>query len=733
MSSELQAKFQVSNMSCASCAARVERALADTPGIASATVNLASETAFVHWTDLSETQVAQVMTDAGYPAQLFDAGDKTDHAGEAADQLKRDTWIAAVLTLPVVILEMTGHAIPAMRQWVDASIGREVSWAIQFVLITAVVFWPGRRFLSIGLPALYNRRPEMNALVSIGVLAAWGYSTVSLFAPSLLGAGSAAVYFEAAGVIVTLILLGRYLEARAKGQTGAAIRALMALRPPTARVWNDGVWAEVAHDALTVGARIQVRPGEQVPVDGRVVEGQSYIDESMLTGEAAAVAKAAGDTVVGGTVNGTGALVFEATAVGADTVLARIAQVVEDAQGAKLPIQGLVDRVVSWFVPAVLVIAALAAIIWLTFGPGLTFALVTGVSVLIIACPCALGLATPTAIMVGTGRAAEQGVLFRKGTALQQLSLANVVAFDKTGTLTMGQPEVAAKAFAQGQDETRAMALIGALEALSEHPLSKAICRAAPRVDHRVTDFIAETGLGVSGSVDGHALRVGSVRFIGDIPAALTTQGQAFAERGETAVYAEIDGNVVAVLGIADPIKPSSKPLIDALHAQGIRTAMISGDAEATSRAVAQSLGITEIRAGVLPEGKLQAVRSLRKEGDVLAFVGDGINDAPALAEADIGLAVGTGTDVAIEAADVVLASGDLDRVSRAMQISAATMRIIRQNLFWAFAYNVALIPVAAGVLYPFTGMLLSPMLAAGAMALSSVFVVSNALRLRNA
>jgi len=705
MSSQRHAKFQVSNMSCASCAARVERALADTPGIASATVNLASETAHVNWTDMSETQVAQVMTQAGYPAQVFDAEDKTDHAGDAAQKLKRDTWIAAILTLPVVILEMTGHAIPAVRDWVNTSIGKEASWAIQFVLITAVIFWPGRRFLSIGLPALYHRRPEMNALVSIGVLAAWGYSTVSLFAPDLLGAGGAAVYFEAAGVIVTLILLGRYLEARAKGQTGAAIRALMALRPPTARVWQDGVWTEVAHEALTVGARIQVRPGEQVPVDGTVVEGNSYIDESMLTGEAAAVAKAPGDTVVGGTVNGTGALVFEATAVGRDTVLARIAQVVEDAQGAKLPIQSLVDWVVSWFVPTVLAIAALAAVTWLVFGPGLTFALVAGVSVLIIACPCALGLATPTAIMVGTGRAAEQGVLFRKGTALQQLSQASIVAFDKTGTLTMGQPEVAAKALAEGQDETHVMGLIGALEALSEHPLSKAICRAAPEAKYNVSDFNSETG----------------------------QQGESFAEQGQTAVYAEVDGQTVAVLGIADPVKPSSKPLIDALHKQGIRTAMISGDAETTSQAVARSLGITEVRAGVLPEGKLQAVRSLRKEGDVLAFVGDGINDAPALAEADIGLAVGTGTDVTIEAADVVLASGDLGRVSRAMQISAATMRIIRQNLFWAFAYNVALIPVAAGVLYPFTGMLLSPMLAAGAMALSSFFVVSNALRLRKA
>lgn len=731
MSSELHAKFQVSNMNCASCAGRVERALADAPGIVAASVNLASETASVRWTGLTETQVAQLMTQAGYPAQVFDTEDRSDRAGDAAAQLKRDTWIAALLTLPVVIIEMAGHASPAVHHWVEASIGRQTSWAIQFVLITAVIFWPGFRFLRIGLPALYHRRPEMNALVAIGVLAAWGYSTLSLFTPGILGAKGAAVYFEAAGVIVTLILLGRYLEARAKGQTGAAIRALMALRPPSARVWQDGAWVEVAHDALSVGARIQVRPGEQVPVDGTVVEGHSYIDESMLTGEAAAVAKATGDTVVGGTVNGTGSLVFEATAVGSDTVLARIAQVVEDAQSTKLPIQSLVDRVVAWFVPAVLAIAALAALLWLAFGPGLTFALVTGVSVLIIACPCALGLATPTAIMVGTGRAAEQGVLFRKGTALQQLSQASVVAFDKTGTLTMGQPEVAARAFADGQDETNIMRLIGALEALSEHPLSKAICRAAPPADHPVTDFQSETGLGISGTVSGHALRIGSARFMGQLPDALQAKGQAFAEQGQTAVYAEVDSQVVAVLGIADPVKPSSKPLIDALHAQGIRTALISGDAEVTSQAVARSLGITEVRAGVLPEGKLQAVRSLRQQGDVLAFVGDGINDAPALAEADIGLAVGTGTDVAIEAADVVLASGDLDRVSRAMQISAATMRIIRQNLFWAFAYNVALIPVAAGVIYPFTGMLLSPMLAAGAMALSSFFVVSNALRLR--
>ncbi len=733
MSGEVQTKFRVSNMTCASCAARVERALTNAPGIASASVNLASETAHVTWRGLSEEQVAQVMTKAGYPAQVLDDAAQRAPASDATSQLKRDTWIAAILTLPVVLLEMTGHAVPAVRQWVEASIGQEASWTIQFVLITAVVFWPGRRFLAIGLPALFHRRPEMNALVSIGVLAAWGYSTLSLFAPGVLGESSAAVYFEAAGVIVTLILLGRYLEARAKGQTGAAIRALMALRPPTARVWRDGGWADVAHDALSVGDRIQVLPGAQVPVDGIVAEGQSYLDESMLTGEAAAVAKASGDTLVGGTVNGTGALVFEATAVGHDTVLARIAQVVEDAQGAKLPIQSLVDQVIAWFVPAVLAIAALTVLIWLVAGPSLTFALVTGVSVLIIACPCALGLATPTAIMVGTGRAAEQGVLFRKGSALQQLSQASVVAFDKTGTLTLGQPELVSKAIAEGHDEAHIMGLIGALESLSEHPLSKAIRRAAPDTDHAVTGFNADTGLGISGTVAGRAVRVGSARFMGEVPEALRAKGEVFAAQGQTAVYAEVDGETVAVLGIADPVKPSAKPLIEALHGQGIRTVMISGDAEATSQAVAQSLSITEVRAGVLPEGKLQVVRSLRQDGDVLAFVGDGINDAPALAEADIGLAVGTGTDVAIEAADVVLSSGDLDRVGRAIEISAATMRIIRQNLFWAFAYNVALIPVAAGLLYPFTGMLLSPMLAAGAMALSSFFVVSNALRLRGA
>ncbi len=733
------ARFQVENMHCASCVGRVEKALTADPRVTSAAVNLANHTARVSWhPDATPQEIAAIMAGAGYPATTIAADDAdatTLKQSADASRLGRDTVIAAILTLPVFILEMGSHLVPAFREAVDTSIGRETAWMIQFVLVTLVMAWPGRRFLTLGFPALTNRRPDMNALVAIGTTAAWAFSTLSLFAPTVLGPGNAAVYFEAAAVIVTLILLGRWLEARAKTRTGAAIDALLRLQPATARVLRDDAWQDIAREDVRIGDLVQLRPGEGAAVDAVVVEGSTHIDESMLTGEPIPVAKTEGDAVYGGTVNGPHGLTVRATAVGGDTVLAGIARLVTEAQGAKLPIQSQLDRIIAWFVPVILTIAALTVAIWLIFGPNLSFALVAGVSVLIIACPCALGLATPTAVMVGTGRAAEGGVLFRNGAALELLAGVRCVAFDKTGTLTEGRPSVAETIWLDATDADTYLPMIGAVEALSEHPISKAICDAARGPYPKVTGFRAVPGLGATGSVEGQKVALGSARFLetqGVALDGLEPQAAAIAVKGQTPVYAAIDGKAAALFAIADRVKTSARGMIAALHHEGIATAMITGDVPAAARHVADQLGIGQVTAGVLPDGKSHAVEELKQTGR-LAFIGDGINDAPALAAADIGIAIGTGTDVAIEAADVVLVSGALDGVTRAFDLSRATMRIIKQNLFWAFAYNVALIPVAAGVLYPFTGMLLSPMLAAAAMALSSVLVVTNALRLRRA
>jgi len=581
--------------------------------------------------------------------------------------------------------------------------------------------------------------PDMNSLVAVGTGAAYAYSVVATFLPGVLPASVRAVYFEAAAVIVVLILVGRYLEARAKGRTGAAIQKLLGLQTRTARVLRDGETVELAIDDLRVDDIVLVRPGERIAVDGALVDGESHVDESMITGEPIPVAKTRGDTVTGGTVNGVGSLRFRATRVGADTTLAQIIRMVEEAQGAKLPIQGLVDRITLWFVPAVMAIAALTVLAWLILGPdpALTFALVAGVSVLIIACPCAMGLATPTSIMVGTGRAAEMGVLFRKGDALQQLTSVGVVALDKTGTVTEGRPELTDMVLTDGFQRAGVLAQVAAVEEHSEHPIAQAIVRSAraERVERRdASGFQSITGYGAKATVDGVEVLVGADRFMhreGIDPSALSEAETGLAISGRTALYAAIDGKIAAVIGVSDPVKPSSRDAIQALHRQGLKVAMITGDKQQTADAIAAETGIDHVIAGVLPDGKVAALDRLRAEGQKIAFVGDGINDAPALAHADVGIAIGTGTDVAIESADVVLMSGDLRGVVNAFEVSARTMRNIRQNLFWAFGYNTALIPVAAGLLYPAFGLLLSPVLAAGAMALSSVFVLTNALRLR--
>ncbi|WP_375261576.1 heavy metal translocating P-type ATPase [Palleronia sp.] len=729
--------LDVDDMSCASCIGRVERALKAVPGVLDARANLASGTASIDILTGATTPetLARAAGEAGYPArpQATSEPDAPDRNAAEAHTLARDAIIAGALTLPVFLVEMGGHLLPSFGHALHGVTGL---WVAEFLLITLVLAWPGRRFLTKGLPALLKGAPDMNSLVALGTLAAWGYSTVATFAPRLLPPGSVAVYYEAAGVIVTLILLGRWMEARAKGRTGAAIRTLIGLQPRTARVERDGRIEEVPLADVAPGDRVLVHPGERLPVDAEVIEGRSFVDESMLTGEPLPVEKAPGAVVTGGTVNGTGALTLRATAVGEATVLAGIVRMVRDAQGAKLPIQGVVDRVVRWFVPAVLGVAVLTVLVWLMVGPdpALGFALVSGVSVLIIACPCAMGLATPTSVMVGTGRAAELGVLFRKGDALQRLQEVATVAFDKTGTLTEGRPELTDLIPAEGADADRTLALAAAVERSSEHPIARAILRGAETRGLPVAapeGFESLTGLGARARVDGADVLVGAARLMAREAVTTDTLDAAaagIAEAGRTPLFVAVDGQIAAVIGVADPVKRGAREAIVALKVRGLRVAMISGDAEATARAIARDLGIDEVAAEVMPDGKVDALIGLH--GPV-AFVGDGINDAPALAAADVGIAMGTGTDVAIETADVVLMSGDPAGVANAVEVSRRTMRNIRQNLFWAFAYNTALVPVAAGVLWPVTGHLLSPMLAAGAMALSSVFVLTNALRLR--
>jgi P-type Cu+ transporter len=741
-----ETELSVTGMTCAACSARVERALSKVDGVLSASVNLATERATLRYLpDVAPvSRLTDAIRDAGYDVlEQAERQSRSDAERERREAERRELWtavlIAGVLTVPIFALDMGAMLIPPVGDWLHALVPRQTMAYLLFVLATGVMFGPGLRFFQKGWPALRRGSPDMNSLVMIGTSAAYGYSVVATFTPWLLPAGTVHVYYEAAAVIVTLILLGRYFEAAAKGRTGEAIRALMRLQPRTARVERDGVELEVDVDAVRRGDVVAVRPGERVPVDGVVVAGESYVDESMISGEPIPVAKRAGDPITGGTINTNGSLRFEARAVGADTVLAQIIAMVEAAQGAKLPIQALVDRVVRVFVPVVLGIATLTLVTWLVFGPepALTFALVNTVAVLIIACPCAMGLATPTSIMVGTGKAAEMGVLFRNGVALQGVGQADVVALDKTGTLTKGRPEVTDIVTADGFDEATLLTLVGAVEADSEHPIAGAMVAAARSQGGdlpRVEAFEATPGFGVAGRVDGRTVQVGAGRYLqrlGIDPGPLAGTALRLSDEGKTAVYVAIDGRAAGVIAVADALKPSSAEAVAALHALGKHVAMITGDDARTAHAIAKQLGIDEVLAEVLPDGKAEAVRGLQASGRRVAFVGDGINDAPALAQADVGLAIGTGTDVAIESADVVLMSGDLRNVPNAIALSRATLANIRQNLFWAFAYNTLLIPVAAGVLYPAFGLLLSPIFAAAAMGLSSVFVVSNALRLR--
>ena len=733
----------IGGMTCASCVGRVEKALKAVPGVTEAVVNLATERATVRGVASVQDLIAAV-DKVGYEASPVDTGMQADEeAAEKKDaeraELKRDLTLAAVLALPVFVLEMGSHMIPGMHEWVASTIGIQQSWYLQFVLTLLVLAIPGWRFYEKGFPALFRLGPDMNSLVAVGTAAAFGYSMVATFAPSLLPAGTVNVYYEAAAVIVALILLGRFLEARAKGRTSEAIKRLIGLQAKEAHVLRDGRIVDIPINDVAQGDIVEVRPGERVPVDGEVTEGRSFVDESMITGEPIPVEKAEGSTVVGGTVNQKGALTLRATAVGGQTMLAQIIRMVEQAQGSKLPIQAVVDKVTLWFVPAVMLAAVLTFLVWLVFGPSpaLSFALVNAVAVLIIACPCAMGLATPTSIMVGTGRGAEMGVLFRKGEALQLLKDAKVVAVDKTGTLTEGRPVLTDLEIADGFDRNQVLAKVAAVESRSEHPIARAIVESAVEGGialPTMTDFDSVTGMGVRATVDGARVEVGADRFMRELGldvGSFARTAERLGNEGKSPLYAAIDGRLAAIIAVADPIKSSTPAAIAALHQLGLKVAMITGDNARTAQAIAKQLGIDEVVAEVLPEGKVEAVRRLKASHGQIAYVGDGINDAPALAEADVGLAIGTGTDVAVESADVVLMSGNLQGVPNAIALSKATIGNIRQNLFWAFGYNTALIPVAAGVLYPAYGVLLSPIFAAGATALSSVFVLGKALRLR--
>jgi Cu+-exporting ATPase len=656
--------------------------------------------------------------------------------------MQRRFWIALALAVPVVILEMAPHFAGGPH---DAFIPPELSNWIQLLLATPVVLWAGWPFFERGWQSLVTRNLNMFTLIALGTGTAWIYSVVATVAPGIFPDtfrmhGAVAVYFEAAAVITVLVLLGQVMELRAREKTSGAIRALLNLAPKTARlIAPDGAEREVALDEVVIGNKLRVRPGEKIPVDGKVVEGRSAVDESMVTGESMPVTKSTGDTVIGGTLNASGALVIVAERVGRDTMLARIVALVAEAQRSRAPIQRLADTVSGWFVPAVIAVALLAFAAWGIWGPEprFSYALVAAVAVLIIACPCALGLATPMSIMVGVGRGAEAGVLIKNAEALERMEKVDTLVVDKTGTLTEGKPAVTAVLTASGFDEAQVVRLAASVEKASEHPLAAAVVAAAAvrkLALAEARDFDAPTGKGVLGTVEGKRVALGTARFLreqGIDVSALEQGADEFRRDGATAIFVGVDGKAAGVLAIADPVKASTAAALAALKADGVRVVMLTGDNRTTAQAIARRLGITEIEAEVLPDQKSAVVTRLKGEGRVVAMAGDGVNDAPALAAADVGIAMGTGTDVAIESAGVTLLKGDLTGIVRARRLSEAVMRNIRQNLFFAFIYNAAGVPIAAGVLYPAFGILLSPIIAAAAMALSSVSVIANAARLR--
>ena len=665
---------------------------------------------------------------------------------EELDDMTRRFWICTLLTLPLFIYAMSDMVGINLDQIGSFDISGQLGQIIQLVLATPVVVWGAAPFFVRGWQSIKSRNLNMFTLIALGVGAAYGFSIVATFFPSIFpdsfrdSAGQVGVYYEAAAVITTLVLLGQVLELKARSQTSGAIRALLELAPPTARRVNEnGEETEVSLDEVVSGDKLRVRPGEKLPVDGTVIDGSSSVDESMVTGEPMPVSKEQGDTVTGGTVNGTGTLLVEAVNVGADSVLSKIVQMVADAQRSRAPIQRLVDQVAGWFVPIVIIASIITFIVWALFGPepAMAYAMVNAIAVLIIACPCALGLATPMSIMVGTGMGAQNGVLIKNAEALETMEKVDTIVVDKTGTLTAGKPALTAIDALAGQNEDEFLALVAAVESASEHPLAEAIVRAAQDKSLTIAkahDFNSTTGEGVQAVVNGKQVAIGNSKLmerLNSFDQELSAKADVRRKDGETVMFVAIDGKAAGLVSVADPIKPSTADAIELLHKAGLKVVMLTGDNEKTAQAVASKLGIDEVHADVSPEDKNRIVKEMQDHGKLVAMAGDGINDAPALAQANVGIAMGTGTDVAMESAGVTLLKGDLMGIAKAHKLSHATMRNIRQNLFFAFVYNAIGVPIAAGVLYPAFGLLLSPMIAAAAMSLSSVSVIGNALRLR--
>ena len=735
-------RLEVGGMHCGGCVARVEKTLARTPGIRRATVNLATGRADIAYIPgaIDTAEIVSRIEAAGYTAASPERAPVNEPASahDEATALKREVLIATPFTVGVFVIAM-GQMLPGIGAML-AAIASSATWlTIQLLLVLPVQFWAGRRFYRTGFAELAHGAPGMNSLVLIGSNAAFLYSFAVWLVPGLFPPGTAHAYFDAAAMIVTLILMGRWLEAVAKGRTSQAVRGLLALQARTARVWRGEAWQETAIEAVAVDDRVLIRPGERVPVDARVTAGRSMLDESMISGEPMAVTKREADTLIAGTVNQNGTLEATVTHVGDDTTLARIIRLVEDAQAEKPAIQAIADRIAGVFVPVVMGIAAATFIGWWLLGPApvLSHAFVAAVAVLLIACPCAMGLATPTAIMVGTGRAARLGVLFRRGTAIEVLAQVDTVVFDKTGTLTQGRPAVTDIQCAAGRDEDDMLARIAALETRSEHPLGAAIVAAGEDRGLRfaaVDDVEIETGRGIRGQVAGASVAIGSAAYmthLGIDIGAWPAEADRLAAQARTPLYVAIDGQFAGLVAVADPVRAEARDVVTALQAAGLYVAMLTGDQRATAQAIAHELGITRVIADVRPADKANEIAALQQNAHRVAFVGDGVNDAPALARADVGIAIGTGTDIAIEAGDIVLMRAALDGVLNARRMARATMRTIRGNFVWAYGYNAALIPLAAGLFYPWTGWLLNPAIAAGAMSLSSVFVLAHSLRLR--
>jgi len=722
--------LKIAGMHCAACASRIEQVLRETEGVAEANVNFATEQAAVTFDDsmLTFDDLAGVVESAGYGVIAPGAEDVEREARQRELRALRQRLLFSLLATALILLGT--HLSPL-------STGR-TAWAL-LILATPVQFWSGWQFYRGFWTALRAGFADMNTLIAVGTSAAYGYSLAVTMAPNLVASVGAEVhvYYDTAAMIITLILLGRFLEARAKGRASEAIRRLAGLQAKTARVIRDGEEVEVPVEEVVADDVAVVRPGERIPVDGQIVEGSSAVDESMVTGESMPVDKTPGDSVIGGTINQSGALRFRASRVGADTVLAHIIRLVQEAQASKAPIQRLADRVAGIFVPVVIGIALLTALVWLIVGPNPTYAVIAAVSVLIIACPCALGLATPTSLLVGTGRGAELGILIRSAEALEVAGRIDTVVFDKTGTLTGGEPQVTDIAPADGRTEDDVLRLAASVERDSEHPLGRAVVRAARARGiglSEMADFNALSGLGVTARVEGQQVLAGTPRLLqesGADLAGIPDQAAALAAGGKTVMLIAADGRAVGAVALADTAKQEAADAVAALQEMGLRTVMLTGDNARTAHAIAQAVGIDEVRAEVLPAEKADAVKSLQQEGRTVAMVGDGINDAPALARADVGIAIGRGTDIAMESADITLVRDDLRLVPEAIRLSRATLGNIKQNLFWAFFYNSAGIPIAAGVLYPVVGRLLHPAIAAAAMAFSSISVVTNALRLK--